>query len=85
MPLSTGFTRKQGYRVLRQNHSLRSTAALHLYQAGVDEQLVMERTGHRSLEGVRSYKRTCDEQRIALSDILNGKKKHIRITFKSLK
>ena len=34
----------------------------------------MERTGHRSLEGVRSYKRTCDEQRIALSDILNRKK-----------
>ncbi len=25
--------------------------------AGVDEQLVIERTGHRSLEGVRSYKR----------------------------
>ena len=31
----------------------------------------MERTGHRSLEGVRSYKRTSEEQREALSDILN--------------
>ena len=29
----------------------------------------MERTGHRSLEGVHSYKRTCDDQRVALSDI----------------
>jgi len=30
--------------------SLRATAATRLYKAGVDEQLVMERTGHRSLE-----------------------------------
>ena len=37
----------------------------------MDEQLVMERTGHRSLECVRSYKRTSDLQREALSDILN--------------
>ena len=63
-----------GIQGFKTNHSLRSTAASRLYQAGVDEQLVMERTGHRSLEGVRSYKRTCDEQRIALSDILNRKK-----------
>ena len=31
----------------------------------------MERTGHRSIEGVRSYKRTSNDQRRALSDILN--------------
>ena len=42
-----------------------------LYQAGVDEQLVMERTGHRSIERVRSYKRTSDDQRRALSNVLN--------------
>ena len=35
------------------------------------EQQIMERTGHRSLEGVRSYKRTSDRQRRALSDVLN--------------
>ena len=34
----------------------------------------MERTGHRSLDGVRHYKRTSDEQREALSDILNSKR-----------
>ena len=38
----------------KTNHSLQATAATHLYQAGVDEQLMMERTGHCSLEGVRS-------------------------------
>ena len=57
----------------KTNHSLRATAATRLYQSGIDEQLVMERTGHRSLEGVRCYKRTSDEQREVLSDILNRK------------
>ena len=58
----------QGYKT---NHSLRATAATRLYRSGIDEQLVMERTGHRSLEGVRSYKRTSNQQREALSDVLN--------------
>ena len=34
----------------------------------------MERTGHPSLESVRSYKRTSDLQRKAVSDILNSKR-----------
>ena len=59
----------------KTNHSLRATAATRLYQSGVDEQLIMERTGHRSVEGVRSYKRTSDQQSEALSDILNCSKK----------
>ncbi len=56
----------------RTNHSLRATTATRLYQAGVDEQLVMERTGHQSLEGVCSYKHTSEAQQANLSDILNG-------------
>ncbi len=48
---------------LKQNHSLRATAATRLYEVGVDE-----RTG---LEGVRSYKRTSHQQQV-LSDILNS-------------
>ena len=31
----------------RTNHSLRATSATRLYAAGADEQLIMERTGHR--------------------------------------
>ena len=61
-----------GIRGFRTNHSLRATAATRLYRAGVDEQLIMERTGHRSL-GVRSYKHTSESQKEALSDILNAK------------
>ncbi len=35
----------------------------------------MEKTGHRSLEGVRSYKRTNTEQQENISDILSLTKK----------
>ena len=56
----------------RTNHSLSATAATRLYQASVDEQLVMEKTGHRSVEGVRNYKHTSDHQLQHLSDILTG-------------
>ena len=35
----------------------------------------MEKTGHRSLEGVRSYKRTNMEQQENLSDILSATKR----------
>ena len=54
------------------NHSLRATTATRLYQHGVDEQLIMEHTGHRSVAGVRSYKRTSDEQKQAVSNVLHG-------------
>ena len=55
----------------KTNHSLRATSTTRLYESGIDEQLVTERTGHRSLDGVSSYKRTTDSQREAVSDILN--------------
>ena len=45
-----------------------------LYRAGVDKQMVMERTGHHSLEGVWTYKQTSKQQCAAISDILNLKK-----------
>ena len=43
-----------GIQGFKTNHSLRATAATRLYSSGIDEQLVMERTGHRSIEGIRS-------------------------------
>ena len=56
----------------KTNHSLRATIATRLYQAGFDEQLVMDRTGHRSVDGIRSYKRTSESQREDISNILNS-------------
>ena len=51
------------------NHSLRSICATTLYRANVDEQLIQEVTGHRSL-AVRSYKRTSTEQKRMVSNFL---------------
>lgn len=62
-----------GIEGFKTNHSLRATAATRLYELGVDEQMVMERTGHRSLEGVRSYKRTTSKQQQDVSDLLSNK------------
>ena len=46
----------------KTNHSLRVTTATRLFQKGVEEQLIMSRTGHRSVEGVQTYKRIGDDQ-----------------------
>ena len=53
------------------NHSLRTTAATRLFAAGMDEQLIMLRTGHRSATGVRSYKRTTSTLKKQTSSVLN--------------
>ena len=37
----------------KTNHSLQMTAATRLFQAGCDEQLIMDVTGHRSANGVQ--------------------------------
>ena len=45
-----------------------------MFQDGVDEQLIMSIIGHRSIEGVRAYKRISDEQRMEhiLNNATNG-------------
>ena len=65
-----------GIKGFKTNHSLRVTNATRLYSSGTDEQLIMERTGHRSTDGVRPYKRTSESQQMAISDILNRSKKN---------
>lgn len=57
----------------KRNHSLRATCATRLYRAGVDEQLIMEKTGHRSVVGVRQYKRTGDVQLRQCSAVIDGR------------
>lgn len=58
------------------NHSLRSTGATALYQAGVPETLIKRRTGHRSAEGLRQYERTSSEQNLVISKILAPNVQH---------
>ena len=54
-------------------NQLRASDATRLYEAGVEEQLLMETTGHRS-EAVRAYKPTGDRQKMEVSSILQGSK-----------
>lgn len=65
--------RKSGISGYKTNHSLRATCATRLYQGGVDEQVIMERTGHRSTKGVRSYKRTSNVHHHNSSVIIDNK------------
>ena len=82
--LSTTVCKLAGISGFKTNHSLRATAATRLYSSGVDEHLVMERTGHRSIKGIRSYKRTSGEQQEAVSDILSNCKKKPALIFTAL-
>ena len=53
------------------NHSLRATSETRLFDEGVDEQLIMARTGHCSSAGVRSYKRIPKQLCEKTSEIFN--------------
>ena len=56
--------------------SLRATAATRLFHKGIDEQLIMHVTGHRSTTGVRSYKRISEDQKQHLSVFLEVEPTH---------
>ena len=56
----------------KTNHSLRATGATELYKKGVPEKLIQERTGHCSLESLRTYERTSEEQHKAASTLLSA-------------
>ena len=56
----------------KTNHSLYVTAATHLFHSGVDEQLITSHTGHRSIDGVRIYKKETTVQKRSVSDVLNS-------------
>lgn len=53
------------------NHSCRATSATRMFHSNLEEQLVMEKTGHRS-NAVRSYKQTSDKQLRDVSSVLYG-------------
>ena len=54
----------------KTNHSLRATGATQLYESGVPEKVIQERTGHRSLEALRVYERSNDTQHKVASSVL---------------
>ena len=66
----------------KTNHSLRATAATELFRRGAPETLIQERTGHRSIEALRSYERLDDIQHKAASSVLSlGRGQSHSLTF----
>ena len=52
------------------NHSFRRSCAMRLYHGGADEQEIMAITGHRSKDGVRTYKEISCNQEEKLSNMI---------------
>ena len=48
-----------------------------MYHSGVPEKVIQERTGHRSLEGLRSYERSNEQQHQAASAVLSAPKQQM--------
>ena len=55
----------------KTNHSLRASSETFLFDSGVPEKIIQERTGHRSLEPLRTYERTTEHQHKAVSTPLS--------------
>ncbi|XP_062568432.1 uncharacterized protein LOC134230612 [Saccostrea cucullata] len=64
-------TRKAELKGNFTNHSGKRTCATQLYHAGIDEQEIMSRTGHRSETAVRKYKRSNSALQERVSEVLN--------------
>ena len=55
----------------KTNHSLRASAVTDLFQANVLEKLIQERTGHKTVQALRVYQHTTDDQQKAVSEVLS--------------
>ena len=54
----------------KTNHSLRASGITTLFQAGVSEKVIQDRSGHRSLDGLRKYERVSEEQQASACSAL---------------
>ena len=68
---------KSGLEVHYTNHSLRATAVTRMFNSGVPEKIIGEKSGHRSLEALRSYAHTSMEQEKAAGEVIANPKKNL--------
>ena len=54
------------------NHSLRAIGATLLFDAGVLEMIIQKRTGHKSLDALRTYERVTPRQELEVAQILSN-------------
>ena len=57
------------------NHSLRAFGVTKMFQCQIPEKLIMEHSGHRSLQGLHQYERTTDSQEMQVCQILDSTKR----------
>ena len=53
------------------NHSLRAYSVTKMFKDSVPEKIIMERSGHQSMEGVRNYERTSTAQELQVCQALS--------------
>ena len=58
----------------KTNHSLRATGTTRMFEAGVSDKIIQQRTGHCSAEALHLYERVSVEQQKAVLSILAGGK-----------
>ena len=54
----------------KTNHSLRATGATRMYHKGITERAIQARTGHKSLDALRTYERVSTEQEKQMCHVL---------------
>ena len=64
------FSRQADLENDKTNHSLRATGATQLFDAGVLQRIIQERTGHKSVISLHSYERISHQRNQAVSNIL---------------
>ena len=54
----------------KTNHSLRASGITQMFQAGLPEKVIQDRSGHCSLDGLRKYERVSEEQQAEACKVL---------------
>ena len=62
----------QEFRSKKNQSGFSSLGATTLFQSGVSEKLIQQRTGHRLTYALRQYERTSESQLVEVSNILSG-------------
>jgi len=62
---------KSGIEVRYTNHSLRATAITRMFNSGVEEKIIAETSGHKSIKALRVYERTSEQQRKQVTRVIN--------------
>ena len=64
-------SKKAGIGIRYTNHSLRATAITRMFSGEIDEKIIAEASGHRSLKALRAYEHTSQQKLQNASRVIN--------------